>query len=339
MIDLRRRNFDYKEFIGAELILAAAVIVIGVCAQGGPAGGIIEPGNSGGSSVPQVSAAEVNQDKEETSGSAATSREIAAAVEPGSGDSAAAAYNRVQGDGEYVAEVVAPEAERSLWGKEMILINPWHLLPEDYEADLEHIEYGHFMDACAAEHLQDMLSDCRDEGYSPLVCSSYRERSKQERLFNSDVRRFMYSGMSEEEAVEETAKNVAVPGSSEHEAGLAVDIVYSGQQLLDERQEENDTQQWLMEHCWEYGFILRYPRDKQEITGITYEPWHYRYVGIEAAEYIMSHGLCLEEYLGVIDADDEYEWPGEIEEETEDEESGEGMTDSESAAESEEDIE
>lgn len=350
MIDLRRRSVDYKEFIGAELILAAAVIVIGVCVQGGPAGWFIGPGNGGGSSASQVSAAEVKQDEEETSESAATSRETAAVVEPGSGgDSSAAAYSKVQGDGGYVAEIVAPE--RSLWGKEMILINPWHLLPEEYEADLEHIEYGHFMDACAAEHLRDMLSDCRDEGYSPLICSSYRERSKQERLFNSDVRRFMYSGMSEEEAVEETAKNVAVPGSSEHEAGLAVDIVYSGQQLLDERQEENDTQQWLMEHCWEYGFILRYPRDKQEITGITYEPWHYRYVGVEAAEYIMTNGLCLEEYLGVIDADDAYEWPGEIEEEADDEESGEieedaddeesggGSTDSESAAESEEDIE
>jgi D-alanyl-D-alanine carboxypeptidase len=113
----------------------------------------------------------------------------------------------------------------------------------------------------------------------------------------------MYSGMTEEEAREETARNVAVPGSSEHEAGLAVDIVYAGRQILDEEQENNDTQQWLMEHCWEYGFILRYPYDKQEITGITYEPWHYRYVGFEAAEEIMSKEICLEEYLGVIDTD------------------------------------
>ena len=148
-----------------------------------------------------------------------------------------------------------------------------------------------------------MLDDCRDDGNSPLICSSFRERSKQEKLFQNDVRKFMYSGMSEEEAIKETAKNVAIPGSSEHEAGLAADIVYSGRQMLDERQEDNDTQQWLMEHCWEYGFILRYPRDKQEITGITYEPWHYRYVGVEAAEKIMSEGLCLEEYLGVIDSE------------------------------------
>lgn len=334
MIDLRRRSAGYREVIGAELILAAALIVIGFYSQAGPAGQSFQSGDGGPAA--QAASARASEDKKETSGAAATSREIAAVVEPGSGgDSTAAAYNRVQEDGEYVSEVVAPETERSLWGKEMILINPWHLLPEEYEADLEHIEYGHQMDACAAEHLREMLSDCRDEGYSPLICSSYRERSKQERLFENDVRKYMYSGMSEEEAFEETAKNVAVPGSSEHEAGLAVDIVYSGQQLLDERQEENDTQQWLMEHCWEYGFILRYPSDKQEITGITYEPWHYRYVGTEAAEYIMTHGLCLEEYLGVIDADDEYEWPGEKEDEEDDEESGEESEDSES----EEDLE
>ena len=159
------------------------------------------------------------------------------------------------------------------------------------------------MDECAAEHLRDMLADCREEGLSPLICSSFRERSKQERLFENDVRKYMYSGMTEEEAREETARNVAIPGSSEHEAGLAVDIVYAGRQILDEDQEDNETQQWLMEHCWEYGFILRYPYDKQDITGITYEPWHYRYVGFEAAEEIMSKGICLEEYLGVIDTE------------------------------------
>ena len=118
---------------------------------------------------------------------------------------------------------------------------------------------------------------------------------------------FFSQAVSEEEAREETAKNVAVPGSSEHEAGLAADIVYARYQSLDESQENNATQQWLMEHCQDYGFILRYPRDKQDITGITYEPWHYRYVGYEAAEEIMSRGICLEEYLGQIDGDGSFE--------------------------------
>ena len=310
MIDRRKKKIGYKEFVAAEALLAAAAIMIGAYSQGVLRGRYTESGQGGGLRVEAAGTGFT----EETDTEAAD--ETAAEAEPAdNGASPSAAYAKVQGDGETATETVLSFTDSKYWGKEMILINPWHLLPEDYEADLEHVEYGHRMDSCAAEHLKEMLSDCRDEGYSPLICSSYRERSKQERLFNNDVRRFMYSGMSEEEAIEETAKNVAVPGSSEHEAGLAADIVYSGRQLLDESQEDNETQQWLMEHCWEYGFILRYPKDKQEITGITYEPWHYRYVGTEAAEYIMTNGLCLEEYLGVVDADSGYEWPGEYEEE------------------------
>ena len=90
---------------------------------------------------------------------------------------------------------------------------------------------------------------------------------------------------------------MARPGTSEHQAGLAVDIVDKSYQLLDERQEDTAVQKWLMEHCAEYGYILRYPTEKSALTGVGYEPWHYRYVGEEAAREIMSRGLCLEEYL------------------------------------------
>ena len=90
---------------------------------------------------------------------------------------------------------------------------------------------------------------------------------------------------------------MARPGASEHQTGLAVDIVDINYQLLDEGQEDTAVQIWLMAHCAEYGFILRYPTDKSELTGVSYEPWHYRYVGTEAARAIMGGGLCLEEYL------------------------------------------
>lgn len=320
MIDLKKRKIGYKEFVAAEALLAAAAVLIGTYSHRELTGRYTESAKAGEVRVETAGTGVTNAEKDSE-----ISSEIAAEPEPAENDgSRSAAYAKVQEDGETATGTVLSFTDSKYWGKEMILINPWHLLPEDYEADLEYVEYGHRMDACAAEHLSDMLSDCRDEGCSPLICSSYRERSKQERLFNSDVRKFMYSGMSEEEAIEETARNVAVPGSSEHEAGLAADIVYSGRQILDESQEDNDTQQWLMEHCWEYGFILRYPKDKQEITGITYEPWHYRYVGTEAAEYIMTNGLCLEEYLGVVDAESEYEWPGEYEKEEDEAEDGSG---------------
>ena len=107
----------------------------------------------------------------------------------------------------------------------------------------------------------------------------------------------MAQGYSEEEARTETAKNIAIPGTSEHQLGLAVDIVDKNYQILDETQEDTAVQKWLMENSWRYGFILRYPTDKSDITGIVYEPWHYRYVGKEAAEAIYNEGICLEEYL------------------------------------------
>ena len=179
----------------------------------------------------------------------------------------------------------------------LILINPWNPLPEDFEVETAHAEYGKMFDARAVDDLEEMMQDCRDEGYSPLICSAFRHHDDQVRLFENDVRKLMYRGYSEEEAREETARNVAVPGTSEHEAGLAADIVYSQMQALNESQEDNGTQQWLMEHSWEYGFVLRYPEDKTEITGITYEPWHYRYVGREAAKTMYENNLCLEEYL------------------------------------------
>lgn len=316
MIDIRNRVTGYREFIAGEILLAAAVVVIGMFSQGDLISSSFFSKNDGGTAAEspaegpgQTPGEEAAAGSTQSAGSEkpALSTETAAEVEPEeSGENSgaqSAAYTKVQEDGQSVSDVVVPDGGRIYSEKELILINPWHLLPEDYEPELENVEYGHKMDVCAAEHLRDMLADCREEGLSPLICSSFRERSKQERLFENDVRKYMYSGMTEEEAREETARNVAVPGSSEHEAGLAVDIVYAGRQILDEEQENNDTQQWLMEHCWEYGFILRYPYDKQEITGITYEPWHYRYVGVEAAEEIMSKGICLEEYLGVIDTD------------------------------------
>ena len=90
---------------------------------------------------------------------------------------------------------------------------------------------------------------------------------------------------------------MARPGTSEHQLGLAVDIVSASNQSLTKAQEKTKVQKWLMEHCWEYGFILRYPNEKSGITGIGYEPWHYRYVGTEIALDIRDSGLCFEEYL------------------------------------------
>ena len=141
------------------------------------------------------------------------------------------------------------------------------------------------------------MDDCRAEGLNPLICSSYRTREKQEELFKNKVDQYLSYGYSQEDAKKAAGELVAIPGTSEHQLGLALDIVDISYQLLDEKQEDTPVQKWLLSNSWKYGFVLRYPNDKSEITGISYEPWHYRYVGKEAAKKIFDEKICLEEYL------------------------------------------
>ena len=179
-----------------------------------------------------------------------------------------------------------------------ILVNPWYLLPEEYaEVTTSSLPNGESVDTRCYSDLVKMLDDCRTAGGEPVVCSSYRPHSKQEDLYRQQVKDLMAKGMKKEEAEAEAGTTVALPGTSEHELGLAVDICDYDYQALDDAQADTATQKWLMKHSWEYGFILRYPKNKSDITGIIYEPWHYRYVGKEAAEEITRKGICLEEFL------------------------------------------
>lgn len=180
----------------------------------------------------------------------------------------------------------------------LILVNGAHPLSEEFLVpQMTELRSGHAIDSRAYPALQEMLDDARSEGLQPLVCSSFRTWDKQEALFSAKVQTYLDQGYSPEEADKNAAFWVARPGTSEHQTGLAVDIVDMDYQLLDEQQETTPVQQWLMAHCTEYGFILRYPPEKSDLTGIGYEPWHYRYVGKEAAMAIMEQGLCLEEYV------------------------------------------
>lgn len=187
------------------------------------------------------------------------------------------------------------DASSESWN--LILVNPWNPLAESATPQLTSLKNGHSVDERCYPDLQAMMDDCRSEGLSPLICSSYRSQKKQETLFNGKVDRLIAQGYSKTEAKSEAAKSVAVPGTSEHQTGLAVDIVDVNNQNLDQSQESTAVQAWLMENSWKYGFILRYPNGKSEITGIIYEPWHYRYVGKNAAKEIYEQGICLEEYL------------------------------------------
>ena len=192
---------------------------------------------------------------------------------------------------EIVAMQLPSYAQVSADDWNLILVNKEHLIPEGYDFELVYYDENNVfgMDARIVEPLYEMMSDCIEAGFTPEICSAYRDTDKQVQLFDDSEYRI--------EHPDDDVTSVAVPGASEHEIGLAVDIFSSENHELDESQEQTETQQWLMKHCWEYGFILRYPKEKESYTDIIYEPWHYRYVGKEAAKDITSHGLCLEEYL------------------------------------------
>ena len=178
-----------------------------------------------------------------------------------------------------------------------ILVNFENKVPDNWSVNLVNLRNGQQIDRRAYEDLQKMMDDARAKGYEPFICSSYRTQDYQTRLYNNKVNEYKNQGYSQEQAEKEAGKWVAVPGTSEHQLGFALDIVTVDNQSLDNSQLKSECQQWLMKNCYDYGYILRYPEDKTDITKIDFEPWHYRYVGHEAAQIIKEKGLCLEEYV------------------------------------------
>ena len=192
-------------------------------------------------------------------------------------------------------------------GANILVVNPWNHVPKNYEPDLVALSStygeGQKVDSSCYDALIQMLDDCNaamasaGTGTKAYVVSSYRTHEYQTMLHNRKVQYYLDQGYSAEDAEKEASTISAVPGTSEHQLGLAVDIIDTGLWSLVEEQEDQPAQKWLLEHCWEYGFILRYPAEKIGSTGIIYEPWHYRYVGTVVAKELNESGQSLEEYL------------------------------------------
>lgn len=180
--------------------------------------------------------------------------------------------------------------------KLLVLVNTEHGLEESYEARLRTVCNGRLQ---ASEWLYDALTEmlraASREGYQYWIASAWRSREKQQKLVDEDVRLAMQKGMSYDEALEETYRETMPAGHSEHETGLALDILCSGNMAMDASQKKEPGNAWLRENSWRYGFVLRYPEEKEKITGISYEPWHFRYVGKKAASYMHKHDMTLEE--------------------------------------------
>lgn len=193
-------------------------------------------------------------------------------------------------------------ADKSDW--KLILVNRKNPLPDGFTVELEETIGTYKFDVRAADDLRAFMKAAKADGVALSVISTFRKQSTQERLYAEKVAEYVNAGYNKDDAKNEAARWVAVPGTSEHQSGLAVDVVsadwYSKNDDLYDTFENTDEFAWLIEHCVEYGFILRFAKDKQEITGITYEPWHYRYVGVENARYMTEHNLCLEEYIALL---------------------------------------
>ena len=186
----------------------------------------------------------------------------------------------------------------------LLLVNPWNALPDDYEPRLVNIGKtdagGNEMmfDERGATALKELIYACIDAYWAPVPISTYRTQEYQQELFDAKKERLIAEMQTPYEEIDAVAaQSVARPGTSEHQTGFAADIVDEYYPSLDNSQEWSNTQQWLMQHCTDYGFILRYPNGTTDITGIIYEPWHYRYVGKSIAKDITEKGITFEEYI------------------------------------------
>ena len=179
----------------------------------------------------------------------------------------------------------------------LTLVDREHPVEDDYNVEFTLLGEGQMVDSRCVDDLEDMLEACRRAGGKPVVTASFRTWGAQERAWDETFAALIESGLNEEQALRRIERMIEPPGCSEHQLGLAVDLLEEGSELEPAQQEDTQTLRWLRDNCWRYGFILRFPADKTEITGMDYRPWHYRYVGRDAAAQIHELNLSLEEYI------------------------------------------
>lgn len=179
-------------------------------------------------------------------------------------------------------------------GWQLMVVNSNYRVPDDYELEFVTLSCGEKVEKRIYPDLQDMFDAALDDGVDLVVRSGYRSEEEQKALMINKISEFRRAGLSRSEAREKALRWVAMPGTSEHQLGFAVDI-NAENGIADEK-----AYSWLSEYAHEYGFILRYPNSKSHITGISYEPWHFRYVGKDHAKRIYEQGLCLEEYVEML---------------------------------------
>ena len=195
-------------------------------------------------------------------------------------------------------ENVLETLHKSDWN--LILVNKQHPIPEDYAFTLGTIKGSMKCDERILGQLGQMMQAARADGVTLVIRSPYRNDTRQEYLFNRKIKNYIKKKMSYLEAFRASAQAVTIPGSSEHQIGLALDIVSDTYTMLEEGFADTDAGKWRADNSYRYGFILRYPKGKEDITGIEFEPWHFRYVDVPAATYMYQNQLSLEEFVQLL---------------------------------------
>ena len=240
--------------------------------------------------------AESNDSDEEKITAVQTTKEPTTAKKPTSGE-----INVPESDYEYAYAGFNPSTaviNSEKWY--LLLVNRNYILPEDFTVKTTAVKGGgQSLDYRVTPHYDKMVAAAEADGISLIPVSGYRSVERQRTNFERKIKLYMDKGYSKAEATRLASEIVLMPSTSEHNAGLAMDFGTNGNYTLDENFAKTEAFKWLSENAADYGFILRYPEDAQDITMVTYEPWHWRYVGVENAKKIKASGLTLEEYLGM----------------------------------------
>ncbi|MDN6194905.1 MAG: D-alanyl-D-alanine carboxypeptidase family protein [Atopostipes suicloacalis] len=193
-------------------------------------------------------------------------------------------------------------AEQDAWN--LVLVNPDQALAEDFEPSLKEVDNEQRIDKRVVEAWKNWKEAAAEAGHQLFLASAYRDVKRQENNFNRKVTNYMNEGMTKEESTVKAKEYLTEPGHSEHHTGLALDIVDDEWIVaghgLETAYGKEASQKWLVETMSDYGFILRYPEGKEDLTKIQYEPWHFRYVGPEHAHFMLENDLVLEEYIDLI---------------------------------------
>lgn len=299
-----KKKSDEKMWIYAVIAVVTVLVVFALIKILGKKPQTADPAGSSDVSltvsVPSTEQSDASEGAESSDESDAESKDETSKAQSGgqsdsgSGGGSSQSPSSSKSNGDYISYTVSGAAEADQWYLQIASVA--HPLPEGFVQPSTTVidDIGREIDSRIVGAYWDLVNAAKADGLNIFPISGFRPHSTQVSLFNARVEQARNDGYADPEA--EAARHVARPGTSEHELGLAVDF-----NSVDESYFRNTAEaKWLAAHCAEYGFVIRYPEDKESVTGIIYEPWHLRFVGVKHAKRMNELNMCLEEYCEYI---------------------------------------